>query len=338
MGNDVIANGCFKAAGAAEDATTELLLGQEAKPALDEVEPRGASWGEVQMKAWALAQPALNSGSFMSPVVVEDQMDLELWRKLRLDLVKELAKLKGTVAPMKLADDLAGLSVQGGEERSSAVALVVRSPAFRLSRPHGQSWLRAIQRLNLRLFVNAQYQRPIRRSQIKPNYISYFIDEQRIPRKFEALAAVRGQAKARHTRCTLLRLRPQAAASERLLQCVAFFGVDSSVMVNTRSTSASLIFRGVPGRGSSNKPSSPLFRKRVRHLPIVCLVRRKCSATFVLLVPAAHSKMMRARCASAWLVFGRRAHCFSSSSSSSLKLSGCIGRPVRISFSFITDT
>jgi hypothetical protein len=43
MGNDVIANGCFKAAGAAEDATTELLLGQEAKPALDEVEPRGAS-------------------------------------------------------------------------------------------------------------------------------------------------------------------------------------------------------------------------------------------------------------------------------------------------------
>jgi len=146
------------------------------------------------------------------------------------------------------------------------------------------------------------------------------------------------KAKARHTRWTLLRLRPQAAANERLLQCVAFFGVDSRVMVSTRSTSASLSRRGVPGRGSSNKPSSPLFTKRVRHLPIVCLVTRKRSDTVVLLSPAAHARMMRARCASAWLVFGLRVHCFSVSRSSSLKLNGGIGRPVRISFSFITDT
>jgi hypothetical protein len=94
------------------------------------------------------------------------------------------------------------------------------------------------------------------------------------------------KAKARHSRWTLLRLRPQAPASERLLQCLSFLGVDSSVIVNTRSTSASLS-RRVPSRGSSNKPSSLLFRKRVRHLPIVCLVTRKRSATVVLLAPAA---------------------------------------------------
>jgi len=128
MNVDVIANGCLKAAGAAKDAATQLLFGQESKPALDEIEPRGASGSEVQLKARALEQPALNSGSFMSTVVVEDQMDVETGRDLRIDLVEELAKLKGTVPAMKLTDDLAGLSVQGGEERSGAVALVVMSP------------------------------------------------------------------------------------------------------------------------------------------------------------------------------------------------------------------
>jgi hypothetical protein len=54
--------------------------------------------------------------------------------------------------------------------------------------------------------------------------------------------------------------------------------------------------------------------------------------------PSAHARMIRARWANAWLVFGRRAHCLSGSRSSSAKLNAGIGRPVRISFSFITDT
>src|ERR1700716_350617 len=193
---DVIANSCFQAARAAKDATPQLLLGQESKPTLDEIEPRGTGRREVQVKAWALEQPALNSGSFMSTVVVEDQMDIELWRHRRIDLVDELAKLKRTVPAMQLTDDLASLSVQSCEQRSRSVALVIMSPAFCLSWSHGQNWLRAIQSLNLRLLVNAQYQRLIRRIHVKPNYISYLVDEQRISGKFEALAAVRGQSES----------------------------------------------------------------------------------------------------------------------------------------------
>src|SRR5262249_17110691 len=47
------------------------------------------------------------------------------------------------------------------------------------------------------------------------------------------------KAKARHTRCTLLRLRPQAAASERVLQCVACFGMDSTRIFNLFSPESS---------------------------------------------------------------------------------------------------
>ena len=55
-------------------------------------------------------------------------------------------------------------------------------------------------------------------------------------------------------------------------QCVASCGVRSSVSVMTRSTSASVILRGAPGRGSSNNPSSRLqwlanepMQRRSRH-------------------------------------------------------------------------
>lgn len=69
-------------------------------------------------------------------------------------------------------------------------------------------------------------------------------------------------------RCTLARLRPLALASERVDQCVASGGTDSSVKAHTRSTSASLSLRGVPGRGSSSRPSSLFSKKRCRHLGV----------------------------------------------------------------------
>jgi hypothetical protein len=45
-------------------------------------------------------------------------------------------------------------------------------------------------------------------------------------------------------------------------QCVASRGVRSKVRAITRSTSASVILRGAPGRGSSNNPGSRFWTKR----------------------------------------------------------------------------
>src|SRR5260370_4602053 len=196
MGIDVVANSCFKLAGATKDATSQLPLGQESKPTFDEVEPRGAGRREVELKPGALQEPALNGRSLMSTVVVEDQMDAKLWRHLGIDLIQELTKLNRAMAPVELANHLASLSVQGGEQRSRTVALVIMSPALCLTRPHRQNWLRAIQRLNLRLLVNTQHQGLIRGIQVKPHYISHLFDEQWILGKFEALTTVRSQSES----------------------------------------------------------------------------------------------------------------------------------------------
>src|SRR5262245_30158299 len=136
-------------------------------------------------------------------------------------------------------------------------------------------------------------------------------------------------AKARQMRCTALRLSPLAVAIDRVLQWVASAGVVSRVRVITASTCASLIVRGAPGRGSSRSPSRRRLRNRARHLPTVCLVSRSSRATIVLVLPAAHSRISRARCATACAVFGRRAHCSRTSRSARVNVRGGIGRPVR---------
>jgi hypothetical protein len=74
---------------------------------------------------------------------------------------------------------------------------------------------------------------------------------------------------ARQIRETAVCDNPTSAASDRVDQCVASFGVVSRVVVITRSTSASAIVRGRPGRGSSSRPSSRSTANRLRHFVTV---------------------------------------------------------------------
>ena len=80
-------------------------------------------------------------------------------------------------------------------------------------------------------------------------------------------------------RPTIVWLIPAFAAIVRVLQCVSPFGVVSSVLTITASTSSSEIVRGAPTRGSSYSPSSRRSMNRVRHLPTVALVVRYRRAT-----------------------------------------------------------
>src|SRR5438046_10594967 len=70
-------------------------------------------------------------------------------------------------------------------------------------------------------------------------------------------------------RLIALWLNPLRLAIARVLQCVASWGFVSTVHRTTRSTCASVICRGAPGRGSSSNPSSRLLTKRARQRPTV---------------------------------------------------------------------
>lgn len=129
---------------------------------------------------------------------------------------------------------------------------------------------------------------------------------------------------------------PSSRAIARVLQCVASRGFDSSVFAMTRSTSASEIVRGAPGRGSSSSPSRRFSRKRARQRLTMPRVTRSATPTSVLFLPSAHARTMRARSARPWLVFGRLVHRSSASRSSGVRMSGLSTGEVVIAVGIMT--
>src|SRR5262249_60064272 len=105
------------------------------------------------------------------------------------------AKLDGRVTAMTAANDFPCFHVERCKERRRAVANVVMCPALELPGPHRQQRLRAIERLNLRFLIDTQHQRMLRRIQIQPDNVPYFVDEEGIARQLERLRAMRLQAK-----------------------------------------------------------------------------------------------------------------------------------------------
>ncbi len=191
---EVLANGGFEGADASMGAALDLLLAQECEPTFDEIEPRSAGRREVQVKARMASKPASDTRRFVGPVIVEDQMHVELGRHLRVDGLEEAEELLAPMASMTLADDFASRDVEGGKQGRGAIAAVIVRPTFGRSERHRQNRRGPVQRLNLTLFVDTQDQRAIRRRQIKADNVAHFLDEQRVARELERLTPMRLQA------------------------------------------------------------------------------------------------------------------------------------------------
>ena len=74
---------------------------------------------------------------------------------------------------------------------------VVVRPALGHARHHRQDRLLAVERLDLAFLVDAKDKRPVGRREVKADDIAHLVDEQRIARQLEGLAAVRLQAERR---------------------------------------------------------------------------------------------------------------------------------------------
>jgi hypothetical protein len=75
MGADVGANRRDERRHAAEGAPAEALACDLGEEALDEVQPGGAGWREVEMKSRVLRESGLDHRMLVRAVVVENQMD-----------------------------------------------------------------------------------------------------------------------------------------------------------------------------------------------------------------------------------------------------------------------
>src|SRR5271155_3577237 len=161
-------------------AAAQLLFGECGKPSFDEIKPTGRSGREVQVEAGPLDQPIPDHGGLVSAVVVQDQMNIQFGWQVGFDGVEEAAKFFGTMALLGLSNHLTRPGIQGSEQTGCAVTNVVMRPTLDLSRAHGEQRRSAIQRLNLTLFVDAQNQGAIWRSQVQADDVTYFFDKQRV--------------------------------------------------------------------------------------------------------------------------------------------------------------
>ena len=97
-----------------------------------------------------------------------------------VDRLQELRELDRAVALVQGADDLPGLDVQRGVEARGAVALVVVGRALGRAGQHRQRRRGAVQRLDLRLLIDAQHHRPLGRVQIQAADVVDLLDELRV--------------------------------------------------------------------------------------------------------------------------------------------------------------
>ena len=111
-----------------------------------------------------------------------------------VDLLQEVEKLPGPVAPVALADDEAGSDIEGCEQRGRSVALVIVRAPLRHARQHRQDRLCTVERLDLALFVDTEHQGAVRRREIQAYDVADLVHEVRIAGQLERLRAVRLQA------------------------------------------------------------------------------------------------------------------------------------------------
>lgn len=157
MGLNEAADSRSQVSHAAEGITIKRPSFQLRKPALHGVQPRGAGRREMQLETGMLLQPLPDGRSLVSRAVVQNYMQVQLGRGAAVNLPKELQKLFGPVSLGDAADDLAGQDVKGGIQASRTVTFVVMRPPLNLAGLERQHRLRAIQRLDLRFFINRQY-------------------------------------------------------------------------------------------------------------------------------------------------------------------------------------
>jgi len=91
---------------------------------------------------------------------------------------------------LTLGNDLTRSDIEGSEQSSCTVPLVVVSLPLRQAGPERKNRLDAIQRLDLALLIHAEHDRLVRRIQVETDDVTDFGDEMRVGAEFERLHAM----------------------------------------------------------------------------------------------------------------------------------------------------
>ena len=139
----------------------------------------------MQMKARMSCQPLLDPGMVVRTVVVQDQMNRQTGGNVLVNLAEELPKLDVAVTRISRPDHGTFQRVQRCEKGRGPVAFVIVSHGSATPLFHRQPRLGSVQGLDLRLLVDTQHHRFVRRIKVNTHYIRQFLDKALITGEFE---------------------------------------------------------------------------------------------------------------------------------------------------------
>ena len=103
---------------------------------------------------------------------------------------QELTELGGTVAAVQFADEGAVRDAERGEQAGNAVPQLVMDAPLGRAGHHRQHRLRAVQRLDLGLLIDAQHHRLLQRVVVQPDDIDDLLREERVGGQLEGVLQV----------------------------------------------------------------------------------------------------------------------------------------------------
>ncbi len=175
----------------AEDAAPQPSSRELCEEPFDRVEPGTRCWCEVEVPTLMAGQPSPDLGRLVRGVVVQDHVDDLTRRDVPLQRIEKADKLLMPVAGHVLAEDLASKRVERRKQRRRSVAFVIMRHGGGAALFHWQSRLRTVERLYLRLFVDAQHHGVRRRADIETDNVMKLLNKGRILRELELPPAMR---------------------------------------------------------------------------------------------------------------------------------------------------
>ena len=146
---DVVPNRLFQFGHATEDAVANAILGDVVERAFDHIQPRTVGGCEMDVKAPMSLQPLQDVGMLVRGVVADDQMQVQVRRRLGIDLLQK----PDPMLWQAFRDDSTLRQFDGREQRGRAVAFVVVRQRLESAGEQRQPLLRPVEGLDRTLLI-----------------------------------------------------------------------------------------------------------------------------------------------------------------------------------------
>src|SRR5665213_1096207 len=248
------------------------------------------------MESRVTGKPTLHFRMFVSGIVIDDQMEIFFRRRDPINHTQELQPLLMAMPVVAHADHLAIESIHSGEQSGRPVSFVVVSHGPAAAFFDRQTGLGAVQRLDLTLFIGAQNQGVFRRVEIETHDGFQLFRELGVVADFEGLHQMRLEAVGMPD-TAYARLAQSGRSRHRAGAPMRGIGGSACVVFSiTSAVRASLMVRGLPGRGASfSSPCMPPLRYRLRQRAAFSGVIRSSAAICRSWRPALARNTIRAR-------------------------------------------